>query len=60
VIKKQKINITPCVKSLYFAYFRITLGDQDKQRAPHVVCKICAQNLRQWLMYAAWYTDYLA
>jgi hypothetical protein len=31
VIKKQKTNITPFVKHLYFAYFKIKLGDQNKK-----------------------------
>ena len=32
----------------YFAYFSCKLGDQDKSWAPHVVCKHCTENLRQW------------
>jgi hypothetical protein len=47
VIYKQKRNITPFVKNLHFAYFKIQLGDQDKKWAPHVQCKTCAYNLRQ-------------
>jgi hypothetical protein len=34
VIKKQKGNITPFVKNLYFAYFKIKLGDLDKKMGP--------------------------
>jgi hypothetical protein len=45
VVKKQKRNITPFVKNLYFAYFQSKLGDHDKKWAPHVVCKTCAENL---------------
>jgi hypothetical protein len=48
VTKQQKRNITPFVKRLYLAYFKMKLGDQDKKFAPHVVCKTCAKNLRQW------------
>ena len=48
VVKKQKINITPFGKNLYFAHFKMKLGDQDKNWALHVI-KTCAENLRQWL-----------
>jgi hypothetical protein len=48
VIKKQERNFTPFIKNLCFAYFKMKLGDQDKKWDPHVVCKTCAENLRQW------------
>ncbi|GFY01890.1 protein KIAA0100 [Trichonephila clavipes] len=35
-------------KKVYFAYFGIKLGDQDKTWAPHVVCSLCVEELRQW------------
>lgn len=48
VVKKQKRNITTFVKKVYFAYFGVKLGDQDKAWAPHTVCCICIEELRQW------------
>ncbi|GBN18850.1 hypothetical protein AVEN_188287-1 [Araneus ventricosus] len=48
-IKKQQRNVTDFVKKLYFAYFGVKLGDQDKSWAPHNVCCICAEELKQWL-----------
>ncbi|GFT81650.1 uncharacterized protein TNCV_3674651 [Trichonephila clavipes] len=35
-------------RKVYFAYFGIKLGDQDKPWAPHVVCSLCVEELRQW------------
>jgi hypothetical protein len=32
----------------YKAYFGVSLGDQDKKWAPHVVCHNCQEHLRQW------------
>jgi hypothetical protein len=39
VINKQKRTITPFVKYLYFAYFKIKSGDQAKKWAPHGLCE---------------------
>lgn len=47
VVKKQQRNITDFVKKVYYAYFGIKLGDQDKTWAPHRVCSICVEELRQ-------------
>ncbi|GFV20683.1 uncharacterized protein TNCV_777281 [Trichonephila clavipes] len=47
-VKKQQRNISNCVQKVYFAYFGINLGDQDKSWAPHVVCSVCIEELRQW------------
>lgn len=44
----QRMTITDFVKKVYFAYFKVILGDQDKSWAPHQVCKPCVENLRQW------------
>jgi hypothetical protein len=46
--KKQRQNINPFVKTAYFAYFGIKLGDQDKPWAPHTVCSVCIEDLRNW------------
>ncbi|QQP36670.1 Uncharacterized protein FKW44_021838, partial [Caligus rogercresseyi] len=46
--KDFKGDITSIVKSLYFAYFGISLWDQDKHFAPHICCKNCVTALRGW------------
>jgi hypothetical protein len=48
VVKKQRQNVTSFVKTAYFAYFVIQLDDQDKPWAPHTVCSVCAEDLRNW------------
>jgi hypothetical protein len=45
--KKQRQNMTSFVKTAYFAYFGIKLGDQDKPWAPHTMCCVCP-DLRNW------------
>lgn len=45
-LKTQRRNITNFVKSVYLAYFKVPLGDQDKSWAPHKVCKTCVETLR--------------
>ena len=47
-VLKQKLNIRDFVKKVYFAYFGLKLGDQDKAWAPHKVCKRCVEDLRNW------------
>lgn len=46
--KKRQRYITYFVKKSYYAYFGVKLGDQDKTWAPHKVCSICVEELRQW------------
>ena len=48
IMKGQSRPITALVKRLYYAYFKVKLGDMDKVWAPHVICKTCMENLRQW------------
>lgn len=48
VVKKQQRNISDFVKKVYFDYFGMNLGNQDKPWAPHKVCSICVEELRQW------------
>lgn len=48
MVKKQQLNITDFVKKVYFVYFKLKLGDQDKVGAPHKVCKRCVEDLRNW------------
>ena len=40
--------VTTFIKQSYHAYFGMTLGDQDKAWASHMVCKSCTECLRQW------------
>ena len=40
-VKKRQRNISAFIKKVYFAYFSLKLGDQDKPWAPHKVCKTC-------------------
>ena len=46
--KQQRKPISDFMKRAYLAYFGVKLGDQDKQWAPHIVCKTCVEHLRQW------------
>ena len=48
VVESQRQNITSFVKNVYYAYFRVKLGDQDKTWTPHKVCRCCVESLRQW------------
>ena len=36
------------VKKLYFYYFQLKVGDQDKSFAPHTACNTCVEGLRYW------------
>jgi len=45
-VLKQQVNITDFVKKVYFAYFGLKIGDQDKAWAPHKVCRRCVEDLR--------------
>ena len=44
----NKKSITGFVRKVYYVYFGIKLGDQDKPWDTHAVCKICVERLRQW------------
>lgn len=44
----RRRNITTFVKRVYRAYFKVPLGDQDKNWAPHKVCTTCVETLRSW------------
>jgi hypothetical protein len=43
-----RLKITGFIRKVYYAYFGVELGDQDKPWAPHTVCYVCAENLRKW------------
>ena len=47
-VKDQRMNISEFVQKAYHAYFGMKLGDQDKNWAPHIVCKPCIETLRGW------------
>jgi uncharacterized protein (DUF2237 family) len=46
--KKRQRNITGFIRKVYYAYFGVKLGDQDKSWAPHKVCYVCVEDLRKW------------
>ena len=41
-------NETKFVENLYYVYFGINLGDQDKAWAPHKVSHSCVESLHRW------------
>ena len=41
-------RVTTFIQQTCHAYFGMKLGDQDKDWAPHMVCKSCTEWLRQW------------
>jgi hypothetical protein len=48
MIKKHQRNIMGFIRKVYYTYFDVKLGDQDKSWAPHKVCYVCVENLRKW------------
>ena len=48
VVKKQQRNFTGFVEKVYFAYFGVKIGDQNKSCSPHGVCLGCVEGLRIW------------
>ena len=46
--KEHRFNVRDFTKRAYEAYFGVKLGNQDKQSAPHKVCKNCTDTLRLW------------
>ena len=36
------------LKRAYLGFFEVKLGDQDKDWAPHIVCRTCVTDLTQW------------
>ena len=47
-LQKQRRPVNDFVKKLYYSYFNLKLGDQDKEWAPNFVCETCLANLRGW------------
>ena len=41
-------KITNFTKKMYFTYFKVKLGDQNKSWASHKVCKSRVESLRYW------------
>ena len=46
VVKKQQRKVTDFVEKVYFAYFGVKIGDQDKSWAPHGFCLGYVEGLR--------------
>ena len=44
----QRRNINSFIKKIYLAYFKVPLGDQDKNWVPHQVCTTFVETLRSW------------
>jgi hypothetical protein len=49
VVLKQRTDITDFVKKVYYVYFKVKLGYQDKWWSPHKVCRYCVEGLRFWM-----------
>ena len=47
-LSPNRNEVTDFLKSVYKVYFGMKLGDQDKPWAPHIVCKVCTESLRNW------------
>ena len=47
-MSENRQSVTNFVSQAYLAYFGCKLGDQDKEWAPHIVCKCCTEKLRGW------------
>ncbi|GBL92566.1 hypothetical protein AVEN_123753-1 [Araneus ventricosus] len=47
-VKSQQRNISDFLKKVYFAYFKLKLGDHDNKWAPHKVYRRCEEDLRLW------------
>ena len=47
-LSPNRNEVTDFLKRVYKAYFGMKLGDQDKPWAPHIVCKVCTESLRNW------------
>jgi len=45
-LPRQRHNILLFVKRAYEAYSKVSLGDQDKKLAPHIVCHNCKEIFR--------------
>ena len=47
-LEHNRKTINNFVNRAYLVYFKVTLGDQGKPWAPHIVCKPFVEYLRQW------------
>ena len=50
LIKDQRLNIRDFRKQEYQAYFGMKLRNQDKNSAPHQMCKSCTESLRNYTL----------
>ena len=48
VAEAQRQTVTKFVKNVYYAYFGIKLGDQDKTWATHKACSSYVASLHRW------------
>ncbi|GBM63266.1 hypothetical protein AVEN_110949-1 [Araneus ventricosus] len=47
-VKCQQKNISDFLKKVYFDYFKLKIGVEDKPRSPHKMCRRCEEDLRLW------------
>jgi hypothetical protein len=47
-LKNHQRNITGFIRKVYYTYFGVKLGDQDKSWAPHKVCYVRVEDIRKW------------
>lgn len=48
MVTQFRRNIIYFVKKVYYAYFEVEFGDQDKPWAPHNVCYVYLEDLWRW------------
>jgi hypothetical protein len=48
MIKKHQRNTTDLSRKVYYAYFGVKLGDQDKSWASYKACYVCVEDLSRW------------
>ena len=48
VFDSKVCQIDSFVKKLYFSYFQLKVGDQDKSFASHTACNTCVEGLCYW------------
>jgi hypothetical protein len=44
----ERLSVTPLIQHRFHCYFKFKMGDQDKNFAPHTVCRKCSSNLSMW------------
>ena len=58
ILSGDSVEITALIEERFFKYFGIKLGDQEKDFAPHVICRVCSTNLP--FNVVSWKTEEIA